>query len=130
MYFDGAHAAVETYRIARICARPRGLILPARPDYTRPGPHNLLVAEGSADIHVQTGKDENFHHSSGHSWDNAADHVIVINSGGMMVQIHRDDKGSITAAPLKFDTVRGKMPAYMTFGDQALCMKTFPELKR
>jgi len=128
VYFDGAHAKPETYQVARRGLLSRGFALTATPDMTRPGPHNLLVAEGLSDIHVKTGKDESFIKSSGHSWDNAADYIILKNAGGAMVQLCQNPDGSIRAQELAFDNVRGKMPAYISFRDRALCQRVFPEL--
>jgi 3'(2'), 5'-bisphosphate nucleotidase len=127
VYFDKAHAKIETYERAVQGLAP-ALILPEQPNVERQFPHNLMVAEGTSDIHVKTGKDITFNASSGRSWDNAADYIILKNAGGTMVRLNSDDDGNVTVSPLKFDTVRDRMPAYMS-GNRGLIETAFPHLR-
>lgn len=117
--FDTAHGNTALYHAQREAMSHRKLLLPAEPEGIRTLPQNLIVAEGFADIHVKTGSKGN----SGFSWDNAADYIILKNAGGLMVDIDH-------MRPLRFDTVRGRMPSYMAIGDKALGKKIFPELEK
>ncbi|MBI4032068.1 MAG: 3'(2'),5'-bisphosphate nucleotidase CysQ [Proteobacteria bacterium] len=107
----------------------RGLNLPEAPD-AEPGlPRTMQVADGLADLHVNTGKpgptpETRLTRTSGYIWDNAADDLILRNAGGITVQLS-------DGMPLSFrQPAREKMPAHIAFGDIKLGIKAFPELKK
>lgn len=117
--FDSAHGNTALYEAQREAMAQRNLLLPADPDGIRTLPQNMIIAEGRADIHVKTGSKG----SGGFPWDLAADHIILKNAGGVMVDTDN-------MRPLRFDTARGRMPPYIAIGDKALGKKIFPELEK
>lgn len=80
----------------------------------RPGlPRNLQVAQGTADLHVGTGRDETLEKGGGYQWDIAADLVILQAAGGNMQRLK--DGGEVL-----FTAPRDRLPSYIAYGDAAL----------
>lgn len=118
--FNLTHADPALYDRERAALLARGLAVAAAPDPVPNLPRSLRVAEGLADVVVVTGKDETLQGSGGYVWDNT-DWLIVKNAGGAMIRL-------TDRQPLRFDTGRERMPAYITIGDKKLARKAFPEL--
>jgi 3'(2'), 5'-bisphosphate nucleotidase len=119
--FNKTHADPELYARQRARMAARGVDLPADPQIIPGLPRNLQVAAGAADLHLVTGKDATLQGGGGYVWDNAANWLLVKNAGGEMRRLS-DGK------PLRFDTVRERMPSYVTIGDRRLGKKLFPEV--
>lgn len=128
--FNARHADAAFYNECRLgLLTSRNLDIPETPD-AKPGlPRTMRVADGLADLHINTGKpgptpETRLTHTSGYGWDNAGDDLILRNAGGIAVQLY-DGK------PLSFrQPVRERMPAHIAFGDINLGIKFFPELKK
>lgn len=118
--FNKTHADPKQYDTQRTRLHGHGITIPQQPDITPGLPRNLQVAEGLADIHVNTG--HNILNGGGYIWDNAADDIILTNAGGMMIQITDGQKLSYSDK-----TIRGKMPGYFAIGDKKLWKNIFPE---
>ena len=121
--FDAVHANKEIYDSQRIKLREEfGLVLPKEPSSERWIQQNMMLVEGLADVHIKTGKDPDLEKSSGRVWDNAADHILLRNAGGGMVDLR-------TFRPLEYKYGRGKMPAYLAFANKNDREKFFPSLQ-
>lgn len=117
--FNKTHADPALYAAQRARMAGRGVTLPEEPQIIPGLPRNLQVAAGTADLHVVTGKDATLQGGGGYVWDNAATWLLVKNAGGEMRRLS-------DGQPLTFETVRERMPSYVTIGDRKLGQKLFP----
>lgn len=116
--FNKKHSDPDEYMTRRDALAEGGLKLPARPR-TIPGlPRNLQIAEGLADVHLASGFGSGPLKGSGFVWDAAADHLILANAGGFMV--------NLDGTELRYDRPRERMPAYIACGDPALRSRCAP----
>lgn len=124
--FDAAHANAEIYETTRQKLSVQfNLNLPEEPAGDRPLPLNLMVAEGSVDCHIKTGRDPSLAGSGGYIWDNAATHLILKNAGGEMTDLFTFQTG------LKYPkNGRERMHGYMAFGSRELAQSLFTNSPR
>lgn len=111
--FDSAHADIEVYtQTRRKLSSEFNLHLTEKPLGDRPIPLNLMVAEGSVDCHIKTGRDPSLEGSGGYIWDNASTHLILKNAGGEM-----SDLFTLTSGLDYPRSARVRMHGYMAFGN-------------
>ncbi len=121
--FNEKHACPKVYQEARTALQQRGLPVTAKPDGTANLPRNLRIAEGLADIFIDSGMDKSLKNGCGYSWDYAPDWLILKNAGGVMTEI-------ISGEPPQFLEPTSRMHAYVAFSDKKLGKRVFPELKK
>lgn len=117
--FNQKHADPAEYKRYREIFAEHGVSIPARPATKAGLPRNLRVAEGLYDIHLGTGYAKGPARGSGFIWDVAADHLILGNAGGGMVNLK-------DGTPISYANARARMPGYLTHGDPNLARKIFP----
>ncbi len=122
--FDDYHGNPKLYQKARMMLMTDfNLHIPEKPTLSRVRPINLLVAEGSVDAAIKTGRDPSFRGSGGFPWDNAADSLIVKNAGSHWADLYNRYSG---LAPIG-TAGRNRMHGYLTLGNAALVNSIFPQ---